>query len=56
MVVSVTTGPSFSSPTELFEGPYTDSFDVALDGKRFLMIKDTTVGTQPKAGGLPPLR
>ncbi len=43
MAVSVTTGPaSFmaSRPTELFEGPYADNFDVAPDGQRFLMIKD----------------
>ena len=41
MAVSVTLEPSFtvSAPRVLFEGPYTDNFDVAVDGQRFLMIK-----------------
>ena len=49
MAVSVTTGPSSfmaSSPTELFEGPYADNFDVAPDGQRFLMIKDNVGADQ----------
>jgi Tol biopolymer transport system component len=41
VAVSVARQPSFavSAPTELFQGPYTDNFDVAPDGQRFLMIK-----------------
>ena len=48
MAVSVTTAASFtvSGPSELFEGPYTDNFDVSLDGQRFLMIKDAVSGAQ----------
>jgi Tol biopolymer transport system component len=43
MAVSVTTTPSFSwsKPTVLFEGPYTTDYDVAADGSRFLMIKES---------------
>ena len=46
MAVSVMREPSFtaSRPTTLFEGPYTDNFDVSVDGQRFLMIKDSVPG------------
>ena len=42
MAVTVTTTPSFtwSKPVMLFEGPYSEAFDVTADGNRFLMIKD----------------
>ena len=49
MRVSVTTSPSFSAsrPELLFEGDY-DSWDVARDGKRFLMIKDEAAESAPR--------
>jgi hypothetical protein len=49
MRVAVTTSPSFSAsrPELLFEGDY-DSWDVARDGKRFLMIKDEAAESAPK--------
>jgi len=44
-LMAVTTEPSepsftVSRATELFEGPYADSFDVTADGQRFLMIRE----------------
>jgi Tol biopolymer transport system component/predicted Ser/Thr protein kinase len=49
--VAVSTSPSFSAsrPEVLFEGEYGDGWDVASDGKRFLMIKDETAETVPKS-------
>jgi Tol biopolymer transport system component len=46
MAVTVTMEPSveLSAPTEIFEGPYADSYDVALNGHRFLMIKNSVPG------------
>ena len=48
--VAVSTSSSFSAsrPEVLFEGDYGDGWDVAADGKRFLMIKDETAETAPK--------
>ena len=43
MAAPVTSGPSsieLSAARLLFTGQYLDSFDVAVDGQRFLMIKD----------------
>jgi eukaryotic-like serine/threonine-protein kinase len=47
--VTVTTSPSFSvsRPELLFEGDYT-AWDVARDGKRFLMVKDEAAESAPK--------
>jgi serine/threonine-protein kinase len=52
--VSVHTTPSFvaDTPLKLFDGPYYSdliarSYDVSLDGQRFLMIKNTASGVQP---------
>jgi eukaryotic-like serine/threonine-protein kinase len=49
MRVAVTTSPSFSAtrPELLFEGDYGD-WDIAPDGKRFLMVKDEGAETAPK--------
>ena len=49
MRVAVTTSPSFSAtrPELLFEGDYGD-WDIAPDGKRFLMIKDEASESAPK--------
>jgi serine/threonine-protein kinase len=58
MSVAVQMTPTFNpgNPTKLFEAPYTvagpwRSYDVAPDGKRFVMIKDAKVdgqsGSQP---------
>jgi eukaryotic-like serine/threonine-protein kinase len=43
MAVSVTTTPSFSwsKPAMLFEGAYASDYDVAADGNRFLLIKES---------------
>jgi Tol biopolymer transport system component len=47
--VAVTTSPAFSAsrPEQLFEGDYTD-WDVARDGKRFLMVKEEASESAPK--------
>jgi len=49
MRVAVTTSPSFSAsrPELLFEGDY-ESWDIARDGKRFLMVKDEAAESAPK--------
>ena len=49
MRVAVTTSPSFSAtrPELLFEGDYGD-WDIAPDGKRFLMVKDEGAESAPK--------
>ena len=49
MRVAVTTSPSFSAtrPELLFEGDYGD-WDIAPDGKRFLMVKDEAAESAPK--------
>jgi serine/threonine-protein kinase len=54
IAVPVQTTPHFTvgNPTKLFEGPYFSSlparvFDVSLDGRKFLMIKDPQLGDQP---------
>jgi len=41
MAVDVQTSPAFraGTPKVLFQGNYGSSYDVAADGKRFLMIK-----------------
>jgi Tol biopolymer transport system component len=41
MAVDIQTSPSFTAgkPKMLFEGPYSNGYDVAPDGKRFLMVK-----------------
>lgn len=46
MAVAISTSPSFtwSRPVSLFEGPYSDDFDVTADGQRFLMIKESDQG------------
>jgi len=58
MSVSVQTTPMFTTgnPTKLFEGPYflapgSGSYDVSVDGQRFLMIKDNTAGDQTTTSG-----
>ena len=50
MRVAVTTAPAFaaSRPETLFEGEYESGWDIAPDGKRFLMIKDETAESAPK--------
>ena len=53
MAVEVATQPTFSvgKPRMLFEGQYVTaeqtgtSYDVSLDGQRFLMVKETEPGT-----------
>ena len=42
-----TTGPTIevSRPTLLFEGPFSESFDVTPDGERFLMISEEPTGS-----------
>jgi Tol biopolymer transport system component/predicted Ser/Thr protein kinase len=49
MRVAVTTAPSFSAsrPELLFEGDY-EGWDIAPDGKRFLMVKDEAAESAPK--------
>jgi Tol biopolymer transport system component len=49
MRVAVSTSPAFSPsrPELLFEGDY-EGWDIAPDGKRFLMVKDETAETAPK--------
>ena len=48
--VALTTSPAFSAsrPEQLFEGDYTD-WDVARDGKRFLMVKEDAPESAPKS-------
>ena len=53
MAVAVNTAPTFSAdkPRLLFEGPYVlsslaASYDVSLDGQRFLMIKQEGQGSE----------
>ena len=47
--VAVTASPSFSAsrPEVLFEGDY-EGWDIARDGKRFLMVKDEAAESAPK--------
>ncbi len=47
--VAVTTSPAFSAsrPELLFEGDY-EGWDIARDGKRFLMVKDEAAESAPK--------
>ena len=47
--MAVTTSPSFSAsrPELLFEGDY-EAWDIARDGKRFLMVKDEAAESAPK--------
>ena len=49
MRVAVATSPSFSAsrPELLFEGDY-EGWDIAPDGKRFLMVKDEVAESTPK--------
>jgi len=49
MRVALTTSPSFSAsrPELLFEGDY-EGWDIARDGKRFLMVKDEAAESAPK--------
>jgi eukaryotic-like serine/threonine-protein kinase len=49
MRVAVTVSPSFSAsrPEVLFEGDY-QGWDIARDGKRFLMVKDEAAESAPK--------
>ena len=49
MRVAVTASPSFSASRAelLFEGDY-EGWDIARDGKRFLMVKDETAESAPK--------
>jgi serine/threonine-protein kinase len=49
MRVAVTASPSFSAsrPEVLFEGDY-EGWDIARDGKRFLMVKDEAAESAPK--------
>jgi Tol biopolymer transport system component len=49
MRVAVTASPSFSAsrPELLFEGEY-EGWDIARDGKRFLMVKDEAAESAPK--------
>ena len=49
MVVEVETKPAFSAgrPRRLFEGQYLRSYDVDLEGKRFLMIKKDPAESGP---------
>jgi eukaryotic-like serine/threonine-protein kinase len=56
MAVPVQTAPTFTAgtPVKLFEGPYFvalggRSYDVSLDGKRFVMIRETSEEEQPSA-------
>jgi Tol biopolymer transport system component len=50
MRVAVTTTPAFSAsrPEPLFEGDYEAGWDIARDGKRFLLIKDEAAESAPK--------
>jgi Tol biopolymer transport system component len=59
MAVPVQTAATFTAgtPIKLFEGPYFvalggRSYDVSLDGQRFVMIKDTPEEDQPKADSI----
>jgi len=49
MRVAVTASPSFSAsrPELVFEGDY-EGWDIARDGKRFLMVKDEAAESAPK--------
>jgi eukaryotic-like serine/threonine-protein kinase len=48
--VALTTSPAFSAsrPEQLFEGDYWD-WDIAWDGKRFLMVKEEASESAPKS-------
>ena len=47
MAVDVQTSPAFraGAPKVLFQGTYVASYDVAPDGKRFLMIKPPAISS-----------
>jgi serine/threonine-protein kinase len=49
MAVDVQTSPAFraGTPKVLFQGNYVNSYDVAPDGKRFLMIKPPGAAQSP---------
>lgn len=57
MAVSIKSGPGFAAgaPAMLFQGNYVapnggrQTYDVSLDGKRFLMIKDASGSDQTAA-------
>jgi Tol biopolymer transport system component len=50
MRVPVTASPEFSAskPEVLFEGLYGDDWDIARDGKRFVMIRDESAQSAPR--------
>jgi serine/threonine-protein kinase len=54
MVVDIQTSPAFTlgKPRMLFEGPYSNGYDVAPDGKRFLMVRSNA---PPVAAATPQL-
>jgi hypothetical protein len=50
MAVEIDPGPTFRAgkPRLLFEGNYESGYDVAPDGKRFMMVKASESATAPK--------